>query len=468
MLDRLYKIAKDPQGLIDGDEGLSKLFMDMTASFFKATKQNEFRENSGGEFRELLHQKELGHWATWEQIRLQNEALLAAAEGVDFSAEASEEEEEAAVAEDEAFEEEEEAAEAAEAARGDEEEEEEVRGLEELHSSDMDALEEEDGEVNGDDMFGDRMSRIILGEDDVEGDSHMTYKDFFGDAPPEDEAGARERKIREIENGLISKRSWELNGETVADERPVDSLADVELDFDFTSSKPPEPMPTAELEELLIARIESMNFDDVVRKQKPKVTANEALQINSEKPKLGLVDEYVNDFIKSAQSGDGSEEKELTKEEKEAIALYSSLEHELNRFTERRYVAKRPRESIDVTKGVTLDVEEKPKAVLGPEEIMAPVGSTRQMKGELEVTTEEHKARRRVRKEKYQKQQIAKDAARGVLYSQNGGDGAEVKVQQDIQKLVSGNLQGVEVVAPGGAISDTKQKSKNVTNKYLV
>ena len=80
--------------LIDGDEELSKLFMDMTISFFKATKQNEFVENSGGEFKDLLYQKELGRWATWEQIRLQNEALIEAASKVNFDVAAQEEEEE--------------------------------------------------------------------------------------------------------------------------------------------------------------------------------------------------------------------------------------------------------------------------------------------------------------------------------------------------------------------------------------
>lgn len=466
MLDRLYKISKNPSMLIDGDEELSKLFMDMTISFFKATKQNEFVENSGGEFKDLLYQKELGRWATWEQIRLQNEALIEAASKVNFDVAAQEEEEEKHE-ENEAMEEEENA----EVAPYNEEEEElmeeekEEKPFEEMGNVEE---EEEEGELNDDEMVNDKISRIIMGEDDVEDDNHMTYKDFFGDEPPEDNANDREKKIKEIENGLISKRSWELNGETVADQRPVDSLADVELDFDFTSSKPPEPMPTAELEELLIARIESMNFDDVVRKQKPKMTANEALQINSEKPKLGLVDEYVNDYIKKAEKDNDTGEKQLTQEEKEAIELYNSLEHELNRFTERRYIAKRPRESIDVTKGISLDVEEKPKSSLGPEEIMAPVGSTRQMKGENEVTSEEHKAKRRIRKEKYQKNQVSKDAAKGILYSQNGGDGSEVKIRQDMQKLINGNLQGVEVVAPGGAISDTKQKAKNATNKYLV
>jgi hypothetical protein len=98
---------------------------------------------------------------------------------------------------------------------------------------------------------------------------------------------------------------------------------------------------------------------------------------------------------------------------------------------------------------------------------MMPVGSMRQMKGEREVTSEERKARLRVRKEKDQRKRIAKDAAKGVLYSESGKDGGMVKLEQDVKKLMHGDLAGVEVVGAGEAILEQKKKTVRPKHTYL-
>ncbi|KAH0789224.1 Mpp10 protein [Histomonas meleagridis] len=452
MLDRLDAISKTPSILINGDSTLSNLFMDMTISFFKVTKDNEFQPNSAGPIENLVHNKEFGEWETWEQIRVQNEALIAAASKVNFNEDLAQEEEELNEA-------------PSGGERGPliyEEEEEEAN---DFPLNLQNEGEEEEEEAN------EEFSRILMGaDDDSDYSKPINYKDFYGDEPPDDVSSARKKQVEAIEQSLISKRPWELNGETLASERPVDSLAEVELDFDFTSNRAPIPPPTADIEAILLSRIESMNFDDVTRKQKPQLRASEIREINSSKPKSSLVDEYVNDYIQRAQnSGDNSGEVEYTAEERKAIDLFESVMSELNRFTEKNYIARRPRAHVDVSKGVTVDVEERPQNQLAPEEIMAPVGSTRQMKGELERTHEEHRAHRRVKKEKQKKEKEARDAAKGILYSQTGRDGAEVKAQQDVKKLLSGNLQGVEVVAAGGAISDEKQnKHKKEDHRFML
>ncbi|OHT13534.1 Mpp10 protein [Tritrichomonas foetus] len=451
----------------------------------------------------------------WEQINRQNQELIEAASNVDFDADENdiaEEEEEEAIdefdrnlmfgeEEDEAqfkkgksfgnpeIDENQEFDENLENFNDDDDydddEQELKESIDKVHISEMEDNDEDEGDdlVDGED--DEEFQKLLLAEDDERGNANFTYEDLYGDRPPMSDADIdvdgdmepdnedapldpRQKQIKEIEDRLISKKPWEMSGETLAANRPVDSLADIDIDFDFTSTEPPEPPTTSELEQLLLARIESMNFDDVVRKKKPTETAREIFQLNTEKSKVGLADEYANEYLKVLQRNAGEDtENQLTAQQKQALDLWASLEHELNKFTERRYIARRPRENIQITQGVSLDVEEKPEATKAPEEIMAPAGSTRQMKGDSEVSHDERKAARRVHKEKHMREKEAKDAAKGILYSETGRDGAEVKIQQDIKKLMEGKLQGVDTVMPGGSLAEEKKK-KNGNNKFLL
>ena len=478
MLDRLHSVAKDPDVLINGDKTLTDLFYEMTAAFYKSTNESDFHPMSINDKTELIVNNPTQKFFIWEQINRQNLQLNEAIKAVNFDEENNENDEE---------EEEEEIKENEENQIIDESEEEkneDDKTLDKIHISEMEDNEEEedyDNEMIDDEEGEAEFQKLILEEDDAKGNEQYRYEDLYGNEPPvsnsendfddennDEDLDPKTKQIKEIEQRLISKKPWEMSGETLAPERPLDSLADIDIDFDFTSTEPPEPPATSELEALLIKRIESMNFDDVVRKKKQTETAREIYQINTERSKLGLADEYANDYLKKMQGAMNDGGEQLTPKQQEAINLWNSLEHELNKFTERRYVARRPRENITISQGVSLDVEEKPEPTKAPEEIMAPAGSIRQMKGELETTHDERKAARRISKEKKIKERIAKDAAKGVLYSSTGRDGAEIKAQQDVKKLLEGKLQNVEVVKPGEKISDTKEKPKNINNKFLL
>ena len=158
MLKKLDDIARNPELLINGDPELASLFLEMTTSFFKATKDAEFREGSGGSVPDLLSDPSIGQWMVWGQIRQQNEALMEAAQTVNFD-----ESEPEPMAEEE---EEEEAAEEPLPMTEEEEEQREEVGLENLHISDMEDDEEEEDDGEDDAEF----EKILLGggdDDDV-------------------------------------------------------------------------------------------------------------------------------------------------------------------------------------------------------------------------------------------------------------------------------------------------------------
>jgi U3 small nucleolar RNA-associated protein MPP10 len=454
MLSDLDEIARDPNILINGNTEATNLFFEMTSVFFKSTKDQEFRPGSGGELSDLVSGDSVSKWTVWEQIRRQNEALLSAISTVNLAAqrhfsltgEANPGIEPQEESDDAGFD---------ALGHSDNDEEEDPPGLEALGSSEIDNEEEEGSDSE--------IERLLAAEGSDSDTKPIMARDFYG---ADEDSDPRQKKVREIEERLISQKPWEMSGETVACERPTDALVDIDVDFDFTSTAPPVPLPTSELETLLIGRIESMRFDDVVRKSKPTHSAAEAYQISTEKPKLGLADEYAA-LYGAAQGAVEQAGDHLTPSQKLAIELGTSLFKELDRFTEHRYLARRPRERIEVKQGVALEVDEPPQPTRRPEEGLAPIGSARMMKGETEVTPAERKARLRVRKEHGKKRREEKDAQKGVLFSQSGRDGAEVQAKQDVDRLLKRSLPGVEVVAPGGKVQAERQKPKNVNRNFL-
>jgi U3 small nucleolar ribonucleoprotein component len=410
----LDAVARDPDVLINGDAQAADLFLTMASSFFAAAKAAEFRPGSGGELDSLLCDASLSRWAVWEQIKLQSHAVLSAASHVD------------------------------------------LRPAPRPAPDETRTGSEEESDSQLDDFLGEEEDAATADDDT----KPIFARDFFASDGGGD---SRRRRVREIEDRLVSTKPWHLSGETAACERAKDSLLDADLDFDFTSAGPPPAPATSDLEKILLGRIESMRFDDVVRKAKPEQSAAEAFEISTAKPRLGLADEYADLFAQREAAAPD----QLTADQKTAIDLADALFRELDRFAERRFIARRPRDRVEVKQGVALDVDAQPEIAPRPEDALHRAGSTRAMKGDAEVTPQERKARIRVRKEKGKKQKEAEDAKKGVLYSQKGRDGAEVSAKRDVDMLLSKTLPAVEVVAPGGQVSEQRQTQKNVNRKFL-
>jgi U3 small nucleolar RNA-associated protein MPP10 len=115
-----------------------------------------------------------------------------------------------------------------------------------------------------------------------------------------------EQRIREMEDELVGKKSWELTGEVKSKERPENSL--LEMHTDIERAKKSAPMITKEytdsLEEMIIKRITEGNFDDVVVPDvasTSKVSGLDEFVLSQEKSRQGLGDLYAEEFM--ARSG---------------------------------------------------------------------------------------------------------------------------------------------------------------------
>ncbi|EAY21324.1 Mpp10 protein [Trichomonas vaginalis G3] len=519
------EIHNDSSIIIGGNEEQADFFLEMASAFFTATKESEISPNAAGKLDKLIT-KGFGQFAIWQQINVQNKAVLESARNAIEELNQQEEHENQENIQNEEEDEEDdediknllkernenqeneedfnENNEEEEQKQGEDEEynysdfEFDKDGIQNAHLSDENLEEEDDEDMYGEEEDGlapegeedddDTLSAIIKGEAGENDDAkYMSYKDFYGDEDPDaldadnrkamedeeaEETGEKDeiqQQISEIEKQMLEPKPWHLMGEASAGDRPKDSLADIEIDFAVSNSLPPDPLPAKELEALLIRRIEAMNFDDVVRKRRPTRNPQELEQISSAKSKKSLTELYEEELTKTREEFQ-NEGPQFTQQQTEAIEMWKSLEHELNRFTEKRFMARRPPTKIQITNNkdaATLDAESRPEDTKAPEEIMKPVKTTREMKGEAEETHQERRSDRRMYKQHYKKNQEKRDAKKGVLYSQSGKDGAEVQVMNEVKKLQEGKLTGIEVYGAGQTIPD-EQKKKEVKKNYLL
>ena len=517
--DFLLKYIENPEALLTPNPDVAKQFLEMTSAFFEETKKSEIKKGAAGNL-DKLHTEGCGAYSLWLQIKLQNDAVLKSAkeemeklkneeEGMSKNEEEEKEEaEEEESSDDDVIKRlaaEQKLEDAGEDVRKDDKAEEDEyeedldydnfeydkeNGIQnaKLDEDDFNEEEEEEEEqaegergvdgklapVDNEEEDDDEVAIALAGGhvDDKQDAKHMTYADFFGDDDEEevkkDEENSKlEAQISEIEKKMMEPKPWQLMGETTAKERPKDALLDLDLEFSVTKTLPPDPLTSEQLEALLIKRIESMQFDDVVRKKKPVETTNKIEEISTVKSKKSLVELYEDD-IRNKHSEFKDEVPQFTQQQRDAIEMWKSLEHELNKFTERRFIARRPHEKVEVTQMANVDAESKPVDTKTPEQVMKPTKSTKDMKGESEWTHEERRSRRKEHKEWYGKRQEKRDAEKGILYNSQGKDGAEVKILQDVKKLAEGKLQGIETYQPGQTIPAQKEEKKDVRKNYLL
>lgn len=79
-------------------------------------------------------------------------------------------------------------------------------------------------------------------------------------------------KIEKIEDEMMNPKPWEMVGEAMAKDRPVNSLLEVHLDFNAATKLPPviTKETTNQIESLIKQRILDELFDDPVLKAASK------------------------------------------------------------------------------------------------------------------------------------------------------------------------------------------------------
>ena len=146
-------------------------------------------------------------------------------------------------------------------------------------------------------------------------------------------------RIEKIEDEMMNPKGWEMAGEAMAKDRPVNSLLEVHLDFNAATKLPPTitKETTNIIEGLIKQRVLDELFDDPVLKAADKRRRlNNEEEMDFAKSKKGLGDLYADDlsrklaqinpesFLESELTGpDGPLKREIEEISKD---LFQSLE----------------------------------------------------------------------------------------------------------------------------------------------
>jgi len=133
----------------------------------------------------------------------------------------------------------------------------------------------------------------ILKEDEVDLSKHQKKQQRMGN------------RIKKLEEENLQSKHWILSGESQANERPINSLLEEELDYEFASKLPPliTEETTKSIEEIIRYRIQEKAFDDVVRKELVKEEIKrEEIKLVSNKSKKSLAEIYEEDFLNESKS----------------------------------------------------------------------------------------------------------------------------------------------------------------------
>lgn len=284
-------------------------------------------------------------------------------------------------------------------------------------------------------------------------------------------------QIRALETANVAKREWTLSGEARANNRPLNSL--LEEDLEFERSGKPVPVITQEvtegLEDMIKRRILASDFDEVIRRRPDDVSGKVRrgrIELDDSKATEGLAEIYEKEHLRAIdpENNPTAKDEKLSKEHAEIEELFADVNRKLDSLTSWHYTPKPPKASLSIVADVAaISMEEaQPTAAAGgmlaanismlaPQEVYAPHkgkailsvggGSGREIvtKGGAaistrEMTRDDKQRRRRREKEKIRK----KNTAEGNKGGANAKEGSKKDVMDSLRK------GGVKVIGKQG------------------
>ena len=346
--------------------------------------------------------------------------------------------------------------------------------------------EEDDFNSSSDD--DDSSSDDGSGSDDVDGSINSNTEEEEEeeeDSDEEEELSRHERyqlemkrKIKELEEENIQRRSWELMGEVGASQRPKGSLMEAEMDYQRNTKAAPviTPEVTATLEDMIKERIKEELWDDVERRTVDEYNKSrggnrkELLEVSTEKSKIGLGEIYAQEFEQRYMGAAAAGEEEVNKKEKEMYLLWKKLSTQLDSLTNFHFTPKPKFNEMEVRKNVSsIQMEEiipmgiSTDVAAAPEEIMRKrKGRQGVLIGEEESTPEERQRARRAKKTARRKNRRAKLADEKAVARANPGMGNKYAMK----KALEGLSQARNVTQANNVDEDVKwTKSSDVFKK---
>ena len=292
-----------------------------------------------------------------------------------------------------------------------------VVGAKESPASGSDEDEEEDESEDEEDENEDE------DEDEDEEEKPLTKK--------EKRKIQREKEIEELEKQLVGKKSWDLQGEVQAKERPENSL--LEIHADIEKALKPAPLITEEytssLEEMIIKRITENNFDDVAAsdmERGPREGGVDDFILSQDKSRQGLGEIYADDFM--AKSSAQVESKAGDDENITNIkGLFHKICRQLDALSHFHYtprpVVQEANVSSEIVPSISLEdvtptTESAASAFTNsaPEKIHEKKrGRAAALVSEAEMTSDDRKRRRMASKSVRKKQRQSEDAKEHML-----------------------------------------------------
>ena len=319
-------------------------------------------------------------------------------------------------------------------------------------------------------------------DDDVESDGDLTDLD---PSDPKSRRSTHERRqaklaedIRRLEAANVAKRQWQLSGEARANDRPLNSL--LEEDLDFERAGKPVPVITEEVREELDAlikrRILAGEFDEVLRRRPddlatgPKVRRGQ-FELDDTKSGKGLAEIYEEEHLRETDPNfvDVKDEK-LKKEHAEIEAMWLSIRGKLDSLSSWHYRPKPVTPNLEIrVDAPAIEMEDaRPTAggdvagasMLAPQELYKP-GEEKDKteivtKSGMPIAREEMSREQKLRRRRREKAKIHKANLNAPVKANETGAAKKAK---DKKQLI-GDLKkgGVQVIGKKGQVTDVEGK----------
>jgi U3 small nucleolar RNA-associated protein MPP10 len=290
-------------------------------------------------------------------------------------------------------------------------------------------------------------------------------------------------EIRKLEAESVAKRQWALSGEARANDRPLNSLLEEDLDFERTGK--PVPVITAEIsesiEEMIKRRIVTQEFDEIVRRRPDVVGKSSDLrrgrfELDDSKPQQSLAEMYEEDHLRRVDPDnyrDKNDEK-LREKHKEIETLWADISGKLDSLSSWHYRPKPAQPSINIIADVpTIAMEEaQPTAaggsagdlggssMLAPQEVYTPDKATVGT-GEIATKSKAPVAKSEMtREQKLRRRRREKERLRKQIASQTSGGKEAVSKKVKARSAVVGDLKkgGVKIIGKKGELRDVDGK----------